>query len=88
MDLTFLRILLCRKEIKIIIISTVAGGVLQIICRRYIKSHPEFLEEKIGILKKQNLRLKIKIENPDCVTFSRAPEVARESKIRALVLKL
>lgn len=40
MDLTFLKILLYRKEIKIIIIGTVTSGVLQIIWRQYIKSHP------------------------------------------------
>jgi hypothetical protein len=44
--LTFVRNLLCRKETKIILISTVCGGVVQTICRRYIKSHPEFLEKK------------------------------------------
>jgi hypothetical protein len=51
MDLTFLRILWSRKEIKIIFITTVTGGVLQIICRRYIKNHPEFFEEKNGNIK-------------------------------------
>lgn len=64
MDLTFLRILLCRKEIKIIIISTVTGGVLQIICRRYIKSHPEFLEEKNGNPKEAEPAIKNKNRKP------------------------
>ena len=56
MDLTFLRILLSRKEVKIIILTTVTGGILQIICRRYIKSHPELLEEKTGNLKEAEPR--------------------------------
>jgi len=64
MDLTFLRLLLCRKEIKIIVITTVTGGVLQIICRRYIKNHPEFLEEKNGNLKKAEPGIKNKNRNP------------------------
>jgi hypothetical protein len=64
MDLSFLRILWCRKEIKIIVITTVTGGVLQIICRRYIKNHPEFLEEKNGNLKEAEPGIKNKNRNP------------------------
>jgi hypothetical protein len=43
MNLTFLRSLLRRKDIKIVVITTISGGILQIICRQYIKNHPEFL---------------------------------------------
>jgi hypothetical protein len=64
MNLTFLKILLDRKEIKIIVITTVTGGVLQIICRRYIKNHPEFFEEKNGNLKKAKPGIKNKNRNP------------------------
>lgn len=64
MDLTFLRIILCRKEIKIIIITTVTGGVLQVICRRYIKNHPEFLKEKNGNIKEAEPGIKNKNRNP------------------------
>lgn len=45
MDFTFLKTVLCRKEIKCLIIGGVTGGVLQILSRRYLKNHPEFLEE-------------------------------------------
>ena len=48
MDLTVLKILFSRKEVKIIIFGTVISGVRQIICSRYIKNHPEFLEEHNG----------------------------------------
>ena len=64
MDLTFLRILLSRNEIKIIVITTVTGGVLQIICRRYIKNHPKLLEEKNGNLKKTEPGIKNKTRSP------------------------
>ena len=30
---------------KIIIICTVTGGILQVISRQYLKSHPEFLRD-------------------------------------------
>jgi hypothetical protein len=45
-NLTFVRILLSRKEIKIVLCTTAAGGILQIISRQYIKNHPESFEEK------------------------------------------
>lgn len=64
MDLTFIRSLLYRKDIKIIVITTISGGVLQIICRRYMKSHPEFLKEKNGNLKEAESGIKNKNRNP------------------------
>jgi len=64
MNLTFLKILLDRKEIKIIVITTVTGAVLQVICRRYIKNHPEFFEEKNGNIKKAKPGIKNKNRNP------------------------
>lgn len=42
MNLTSLKILLCRSDVRIIIIGTVTGGVLQILAKRYLKNHPEF----------------------------------------------
>lgn len=45
-NLTFVRILLFRKETKIVLCTTAAGGLLQIISRHYIKNHPESFEEK------------------------------------------
>jgi hypothetical protein len=64
MDLIFLRNLLRRKDIKIIVIGTVGGGVLQIICRRYIKNNPEFFEKENGQLKGTKPGIKNKNRNP------------------------
>lgn len=64
MDLTFLRSLLSRKDTKIIVITTVCGGILQIICRRYIKSHPELFEGKNANLKEAEPGIKNKNRNP------------------------
>jgi hypothetical protein len=64
MDLTFLRNLLRRRDTKIIVITTVSGGVLQIICRRYIKNNPEFLEEENENLKETEPGIKNKNRNP------------------------
>ena len=36
--------ILSRNELKIIIISTVVGGILQIVCSKYLKNHPELLD--------------------------------------------
>ena len=46
MNLTTLKVFLCRNDVKIIIISTVTGGILQIISKQYLKSHPELLEDE------------------------------------------
>lgn len=56
-----------RKEVTIIIIGTVTGGLLQTICRRYLKSHPEFLETSNGNPKKA--KLAVKNENPKLRNF-------------------
>ena len=45
MNLTSLKIFLCRNEVKIFIICTVTGGILQVISKQYLKSHPEFLKD-------------------------------------------
>jgi len=66
MDFSFLRIILGRKEIKTFLIFTVTGGVLQIICRRYIKNHPEFFEEK-------NSNITIKEAEPGIKNKNRNP---------------
>lgn len=44
MNLTSLRALLCRTDVRIIIICTATGGILQVVARKYIKSHPEFFD--------------------------------------------
>ena len=41
MSLTSLKIFLCRNDVKIIIICTVSGGILQVISNQYLKNHPE-----------------------------------------------
>ena len=64
MNKTFLRSLLRRKNIKMIVIATVSGGVLQIICRRYIKNNPEFLEKENEDLKETEPVIKNKNRNP------------------------
>lgn len=33
-----------RNDLKVILIGTLAGAVLQVICIKYIKNHPEFLD--------------------------------------------
>ena len=45
MNLTSLKAFFCRDDVKIIIIGTVIGGILQVLARQYLKSHPEFLED-------------------------------------------
>lgn len=40
-----LKVFLSSREVKIIIFATLAGGLSQILCKRYIKNHPEFFED-------------------------------------------
>ena len=72
--------ILSRKETKIFVICTVSGAVLQFFSRRYIKNHPEFLEEP---------EITIKIKNPSGKTEElsneRAKEIAKEPTIRRLI---
>jgi hypothetical protein len=55
---------LCQKKVKRFIVWTVTGAIVQIICRRYIKNHPEFFEEKNGNLKEAEPGIKNKNRNP------------------------
>jgi hypothetical protein len=55
MNLTSLKIFLCRNDIKIVIICTVTGGILQVISKKYLESHPEF--SKDAPLTKRKYRL-------------------------------
>lgn len=55
MNLTSLKFFFCRNDVKIIIICTVTGGILQVISKRYLKSHPEFLEDAPVTKKKYRL---------------------------------
>lgn len=55
MPLTYLRIFLSRNDVKIVIICTATGAVLQVLAKRYLKSHPEFLEDAPVTKKKYKL---------------------------------
>jgi len=39
-------LIVSRKDLKIIIIGTVIGGIFQLICRKYLKNHPELLHNE------------------------------------------
>lgn len=45
MILNNIKLFFCRGEVRIIIFSTITGGILQILSKRYLKNHPEFLNE-------------------------------------------
>ena len=34
-----------RKELKFIAVATVVGGILQLVCWKYLKAHPELVED-------------------------------------------
>ena len=72
-----------RKEIKIFLICTATGGLLQFFCRKYIKNHPEFLEEP---------EITIKIKNPsgktEQVTNEIAEELVKDPIIRRIIKHL
>ena len=50
MILTNVKVFFCRSDVKIIIFGTITGGILQILSKRYLKNHPEFLNESKEIL--------------------------------------
>ena len=45
MILTHVKVFLCRRELKIIIFSTITGGILQILCKKYVKNDTEVLNK-------------------------------------------
>lgn len=55
MGLTSIKIFLCRNDVKIVIICTVTGGILQVLSRQYLKSHSEFLKDAPVTKKKYRL---------------------------------
>ncbi len=55
MNLTSLKIFFCRNDVKIVIICTVTGGILQVLSKQYLKSHPEFLKDAPVTKKKYRL---------------------------------
>ena len=46
MNFTSLKVFFCRNNVKIFIICTVTGGILQVISKLYLKSHPKFLKDE------------------------------------------
>ena len=45
MNLINVKVFFCRSDVRIIIFGTVTGGLLQILAKRYLKNHPEFLKD-------------------------------------------
>ena len=45
MNLTSLKLVFYRNDVRILIICTVTGGILQVLSKQYLKSHPEFLKD-------------------------------------------
>ena len=43
--LTSLKMFLCRNDVKIMLICTATGGILQVISKKYLESHPELLRD-------------------------------------------
>jgi len=44
MNLTSVKLFFCRNDVRIIIFGTATGAILQILSKRYLKNHPEFLK--------------------------------------------
>lgn len=55
MNLTSIKIFLCRNDVKLIVISTVTGGILQVVSKQYLKRHPELLNDTPVAKKKSKL---------------------------------
>lgn len=45
MNLTSLKFFFCRNDVKLVIICTITGGILQVLAKQYLNSHPEFLKD-------------------------------------------
>jgi hypothetical protein len=77
-----------RNELKIILVGTVIGGIFQLICWKYLKNHPELLNnensEKLEPKRNTSFLKKYNLKNPDYVDFFRV-EV---HSLKLLVLKL
>ena len=71
--------ILFRKETKLFVMCTVTGGLLQFFCSRYIKNHPEFLEEP---------EITIKIKNPSGKTEQISNEISKDPTIRRIINNL
>jgi hypothetical protein len=45
MNLISLKVFLCRTDVKIVVICTLTGGILQVLSNQYLKSYPEFSKD-------------------------------------------
>lgn len=45
MGLISVKLFFCRSDVRIIIFGTATGAILQILSKRYLKNHPEFLKD-------------------------------------------
>lgn len=45
MHLISVKLFFCRSDVRIIIIGTATGAILQILSKKYLKNHPEFLKD-------------------------------------------
>lgn len=55
MNLIYFKAFLSRNDVKTFIMCTITGGILQLISKQYIKSHPEFFENRPVPKKKYRL---------------------------------
>ena len=55
MNLTSLKIFFCRNDVRVVIICTATGGILQVLSKRYLKSYPEFSKDTPVTKKKYRL---------------------------------
>ena len=79
MNSTSIYYILCRKETKLFVICTATGGLLQIFCRRYIKNHPEFLEEP---------KITLTVEDPSGKIEQISNEITKDPIIRRIIKRL
>ena len=85
--ISIIRQILSRKETKYFIICSTAGGVLQFLCSRYIKNHPEFLEEpEISIEIKDSSGKVERITQEQTAKITE--ELAKEPIVRRIIRKL
>ena len=77
MNLNSIYYIFLQKQTKSLVICTVTGGLLQFFCSRYIKDHPEFLEEP---------QITIEIKHPSGKTDKISNEISKRT-ITDLILK-
>lgn len=50
MYIILVKTFLCRSDVRIVILGTISGGILQVLAKRYLKAHPELLENPPKLL--------------------------------------